>query len=232
MNKKNSTSMTSLEKYAELDFERQTRCGFPEFIYGESKTVPQIVGIMRELNRKKLPVLATRINPDVAAEVCRAIPEAEYEEAGRTLCIRTHLKSRGRKVMVICAGTSDLPAAMEAKVTAELCGLEVDFAADCGVAGLHRLLAKLPRLNSAEALIAVAGMEGALPSVAAGLVSVPVIAVPTSVGYGTSFNGVTALLAMLNSCASGVTVVNIDNGFGAACAAARMLPPRHVKRGS
>ena len=212
-----------ISEYAELDLDRSTRCGFPEFIYGAGKKPEQIAAIMRKLDQSGSPVLATRVSREHAALVRGEIPEAEYDETSRTLCIRRLVRPREGKVAVICAGTSDLPVAKEATVTLEICGYAVDLIPDCGVAGITRLLSKTERLRTADAVIAVAGMEGALPSVAAGLVPVPVIAVPTSVGYGASFQGLAALLAMLNSCASGVTVVNIDNGFGAACAAVRML---------
>ena len=157
------------------------------------------------------------------ANIHREIPEAEYDELARTLCIRRFIRPHRGHIAVICAGTSDLPVAREALVTLEICGCSCELIPDCGVAGITRLLSKVERLHKADVVIAVAGMEGALPSVTAGLVPSPVIAVPTSVGYGASFQGLTALLAMLNSCASGVTVVNIDNGFGAACAAVRIL---------
>ena len=215
-----------LSEYAELDLDRTARCGFPEFIYGAGKTAEQIAGIMRKLDQEKLPVLATRVTPEQAQSVLREIPEAEYDSCARTLCIRRWIRPGKGRVAVICAGTSDLPVAREGAVTLELCGYACDLIPDCGVAGIRRLLSKTERLRTADVVIAVAGMEGALPSVVAGLVPVPVIAVPTSVGYGASFQGMAALLAMLNSCASGVTVVNIDNGFGAACAAVRILNSR------
>lgn len=209
--------------FAELDFEREKRCGFPEFIFGGGKTPEQIVSIMKDLDAAGNPVLATRLKEEALPVLRKEIPEAEIHELARTALIRTHVTPRKGRVAVICAGTSDLPVAEEACDTVEICGYACDRIADVGVAGLHRLLKQLDRLRQADVIIAVAGMEGALPSVTAGLVSAPVIAVPTSVGYGTSFGGVTALLAMLNSCASGVTVVNIDNGFGAGCAAVRIL---------
>ena len=172
-------------------------------------------------------MLATRVSPESASEVCGKLPAADHDPIARTLVIPARKKKKiPGKVAVICAGTSDLPAAKEAVNTLTACGVENELIPDCGVAGLHRLLSKLERLRQADVIIAVAGMEGALPSVTAGLVACPVIAVPTSVGYGASLNGITALLAMLNSCASGVTVVNIDNGFGAACAAVRILNSR------
>ena len=218
---------TDLASFAELDFDRDRRCGFAEFIYGASKTAEQIAMIMTELALHGKPVLATRVSPDNARKILKKLPHAEYDELAGTLAIpgKKKKKSSG-KVAVICAGTSDLPVAREAVNTLSVCQVENILIPDCGVAGLHRLISKLDRLREADIIIAVAGMEGALPSVTAGLVECPVIAVPTSVGYGASLNGITALLAMLNSCASGVTVVNIDNGFGAACAAVRMLKIR------
>ncbi|MBO4633592.1 MAG: nickel pincer cofactor biosynthesis protein LarB [Lentisphaeria bacterium] len=218
---------TDLSSFAELDFDRDQRCGFAEFIYGASKTPEQIAAIMSELAARGKPVLTTRISPEAAQYVLKKMPDAVYDELARSIMIpgRSGTKRSG-KVAVICAGTSDLPVAKEAVNTLTVCGVENFLIPDCGVAGLHRLLSKLERLRKADIIIAVAGMEGALPSVTAGLVECPVIAVPTSVGYGASLNGITALLAMLNSYASGVTVVNIDNGFGAACAAVRMLALR------
>lgn len=213
-----------LSSFADLDFERDRRCGFAEFVYGAGKTPEQIAAIMAELAAYGKPVLATRVAPEAAEFVLKKLPDAEYDEIARSITIQTRKKVRhSGKVAVICAGTSDLPVAREAVNTLSVCGVKNFLIPDCGVAGLHRLLSKLDRLREADIIIAAAGMEGALPSVTAGLVDRPVIAVPTSVGYGTSLHGITALLAMLNSCASGVTVVNIDNGFGAACAAVRML---------
>ncbi len=218
-----SMKHTSLEDYAELDMDREKRCGFPEFIYGEGKTAEQLLGIMRRLHESGKTVLATRVNAEAVPSLLTAFPEAEHDALAATVrIVRPSPKKRGR-VCVICAGTSDLPMAREAFLTVDSCGYECELIPDCGVAGLHRLISKLERLRTADVVIAAAGMEGALPSVAAGLLSCPVIALPTRVGYGASLGGITALLAMLNSCASGVTVVNIDNGFGAACAAVRIL---------
>lgn len=214
--------------FAELDFERENRCGFPEFIYGAGKTPGQITAIMKQLHEAGKPVLATRLKPEAFPVIRREIPDAEIHENARTALIREHVVPRKGTVAIVCAGTSDLPVAEEACDTLEICGYTCDRINDVGIAGLHRLLKQLERIRKTDAVIAIAGMEGALPSVLAGLVSIPVIAVPTSVGYGASFNGVTALLAMINSCASGVTVVNIDNGFGAACAAARILYRKQV----
>ncbi len=209
--------------FAELDLDREKRCGFPEFIFGAGKTPGQIAAIMKQLREAGKPVLATRLKPEAIPVIRREIPDAEIHEAARTALIREHILPRKGTVAVVCAGTSDLPVADEACDTLEICGYTCDRVTDVGVAGIHRLLKRVEQLRRSDVIIAIAGMEGALPSVLAGLVAVPVIAVPTSVGYGASFGGVTALLAMLNSCASGVTVVNIDNGFGAACAAARIL---------
>lgn len=213
--------------YARLDLSRKARCGFPEFIFGEGKTTEQICGIIGELAKGGHPVLATRVSPEAAAKALALFPEAVHDPLARTLSIRQGIVSKaGGKVLVVTAGTSDLPVALEAKTTAELCGCDTELLSDAGVAGIHRLLMERDALEKASVIIAVAGMEGALPSVVAGLVPCPVIAVPTSVGYGASFKGIAALLAMLNSCASGVLVTNIDNGFGAGCAAARMLEAR------
>ena len=210
--------------YARLDMSRKERCGFPEFIFGEGKTPEQICGIMKVLKESGRPVLATRITPTAIEAIKAQFPEAEIDSLARTASIRQGVDPIGGGfVLVATAGTSDLPVALEAKTTAELCGCETRLLADAGVAGIHRLLSEKGQMEKASIIIAVAGMEGALPSVIAGLVACPVIAVPTAVGYGASFGGVAALLSMLNSCASGVTVVNIGNGFGAGCAAARIM---------
>lgn len=213
----------NLEDYADLDLDREERCGFPEFIYGEGKTTEQLLGIMHRLNELGKPVLATRVRADSVTAILAAFPEAEHDALAATVRIIRPMPKKQGRVCVICAGTSDLSVAREALVTVQVCGYECDLIPDCGVAGLHRLVSKLERLRTADVVIAAAGMEGALPSVTAGLLSCPVIALPTRVGYGASLGGITALLAMLSSCASGVTVVNIDNGFGAACAAVRIL---------
>jgi hypothetical protein len=201
--------------FARLDHDRASRCGFPEVILAEGKTVSQVAEIFLELARRHDRVLATRASKEQAAAVCQQVPEAEYEELSRTLrWIKKPLEQRG-EVAILAAGTSDLPVALEARITAELLEARTVLHADIGVAGLHRLLAIKDDLTSARVVVVVAGMEGALPSVVAGLLTAPVIAVPTSVGYGASFGGLAALLGMLNSCAAGVSVVNIDNGFGA-----------------
>lgn len=206
--------------YAKIDHHRQLRKGFPEVIYGEGKTPEHIVNIMKVLKeRSKNTVLATRIKPEIYELIKDKIPEAEYYKEARILMIKQGEKIEKGCIAILSAGTSDLPVAEEAAITAEAMGNKVIRIYDTGVAGIHRLLAYKEKLNQAKVIIVVAGMEGALASVVGGLVDKPIIAVPTSVGYGTSFNGLAALLTMLNSCASGVTVVNIDNGFGAAYAA-------------
>ena len=207
--------------FAKVDLDRLRRRGAPEVIYGAGKTADQLVSIFRALEAAAQNAFATRVDADSAVLVRQALPDAVYREIPRILTRDVApLPERRGKVAVLCAGTSDLPVAEEAAITAERMGAEVVRLYDGGVAGLHRLLSRLDLLADARALVVVAGMEGALPSVVAGLVDRPVIAVPTSVGYGASFQGLAALLGMLNSCASGVTVVNIDNGFGAGVAAA------------
>jgi NCAIR mutase (PurE)-related protein len=207
--------------FAKVDHHRSLRTGFPEVVFAPGKTAEQIIDIVRSLNEKGHDVLVTRLGAATAAELEAAVPGVKYHPVARaaTLSVkRPRIRGKGR-VAVVAAGTADLPVAEEAAVTAEFFGNKVDRVHDVGVAGLHRLLAHVETLRRARVLVVVAGMEGALPSVVAGLVDRPVIAVPTSVGYGASFGGLAALLAMLNSCAAGVTVVNIDNGFGAAVAA-------------
>ncbi|MCK6521444.1 nickel pincer cofactor biosynthesis protein LarB [Myxococcota bacterium] len=209
---------------ATVDTHRELRTGVPEVIFGLGKTAEQLLTIMQRLNAAGQPALATRVEPDKATWVMDQLPEVMYYPVARVLYLPTPApvpQGRG-EILVICAGTSDLPVAEEAAVVAELLGNRVRRVVDVGVAGLHRVLAHAKELRSARVIIVVAGMEGALPSVVAGLTDKPVIAVPTSVGYGASFQGVAALLGMLNSCASGVTVVNIDNGFGAAFQATRI----------
>lgn len=207
--------------FACLDHHRPLRCGLPEVIFGQGKTPAQIETIFDRLAARGGNVLATRVAPEAAARVRAAFPGAEYHPLARTLSLRRTPPPTGpRFVGIVCAGTGDLPVAEEARITAELMGQPTRTIYDVGVAGLHRLLARSDDLRAAGVLVVAAGMEGALPSVVSGLVRVPVIAVPTSVGYGASFHGLAALLAMLNSCAAGVSVVNIDNGFGAGCQAA------------
>ncbi len=209
---------------ATIDHHRELRQGAPEVIFGEGKTVEQLESIIFLMSEKGSNVLATRVDVEKAEKLCDTFPDAEYEPLARTFSlINKPIKNTGRgKVLIVCAGTSDLPVAREAMVTAKMLGNEVEELVDVGVAGIHRLLAKTNKLHDAAVIIVVAGMEGALPSVVGGLVGVPVIAVPTSIGYGAAFGGIAALLGMLNSCASGVTVVNIDNGFGAGLAASRI----------
>ncbi len=208
--------------YACLDHHRSLRTGRPEVIYGENKTADQICGIMRSMLERPGIVMATRVDGDKAREVVAEIEEVAYYQEARMLVARLpeekDLEKKG-VVAVVSAGTSDMNVAEEARLTALCLGNRVEAIYDVGVAGIHRLYACLDRLKEARVLVVVAGMEGALPSVVAGLVSTPVIAVPTSVGYGTGMGGLAALLGMLNSCSPGMAVVNIDNGFGAACMA-------------
>jgi NCAIR mutase (PurE)-related protein len=210
-------------KFAQVDTHRALRKNFPEVIFGAGKTADQIVRIAAKLLEHGQQVLVTRVTVEQARVIRKKFKLAVHHAAARCVTIeKKPLPKRPGFIAVVCAGTSDLPVAEEAAVTAEIMGNTVQRINDIGVAGLHRMLARLDVLQSANVIVAVAGMEGALPSVLAGLVSKPVIAVPTSVGYGASFGGLAALLAMLNSCASGVTVVNIDNGFGAAYAASQI----------
>lgn len=209
--------------FARVDHHRHLRQGFPEVILGLGKTPAQIAGIAERIVSAGHSLLVTRTTLEAFDAVRDLVPGATFHGEARAITFSQREIPRGHgTVLVACAGTSDLPVAEEAVVTAELMGNTVDRLYDVGVAGLHRLLSEQERLHRARVLIVVAGMEGALPSVIGGLVRVPVIAVPTSVGYGASFNGIAALLGMLNSCASGVAVVNIDNGFGAACIASRI----------
>ncbi|MEE8185411.1 MAG: nickel pincer cofactor biosynthesis protein LarB [Thermodesulfobacteriota bacterium] len=207
--------------YATLDTHRSLRQGYPEVIFGEGKSPEQITFIGKKMIGLGENVLITRIDDKKMKKILKTLPKASYNKLARTIFIRTHpVKKIGKgTVLVISAGTSDIPVAEEAVVTAEVMGNNVERLYDVGVAGIHRLLNKKEKVFSAHVLIVVAGMEGALPSVVGGIVSRPVIAVPTSVGYGANLGGFTPLLAMLNSCSAGVTVVNIDNGFGAGFAA-------------
>ena len=209
--------------FARVDHQREMRQGFPEVVFGPGKTPEQIEAISAEIVARGHTLLVTRTTPEAFASVQRAVPGAAFHPLARTISYRQDdvLPGRGT-ILVAAAGTSDLPVAEEACVTAEVMGNTVDRLVDVGIAGIHRLLGEHARLTAARAIVVVAGMEGALPSVIGGLVRVPVIAVPTSVGYGASFGGLAALLGMLNSCASGVSVVNIDNGFGAAAIASRI----------
>ncbi|MFB3053304.1 MAG: nickel pincer cofactor biosynthesis protein LarB [Dehalococcoidia bacterium] len=206
--------------FAELDHHRALRRGFPEVILGEGKSEAQLVAIAERLAAASDRLLITRVDVETYGAVKQRLPDAHYHADARAITLDRSRERRWPGVVVLCAGTSDLPVAEEAAVTAELMGSQAERYYDVGIAGLHRLLDKLEAMRSARALVVVAGMEGALPSVVAGLVAAPVIAVPTSVGYGASFGGLAPLLAMLNSCAAGVGVVNIDNGFGAGYLAA------------
>jgi NCAIR mutase (PurE)-related protein len=209
--------------FAQVDTHRALRKGFPEVIFGAGKTPDQIVRIAAKLVAHEQRVLVTRITPEHARALRQKFKRAVHHELARCVTLeKKPLARRPGSIAVICAGTSDLPVAEEAAVTAEIMGNRVERIVDAGVAGLHRILSRLETIQRANVLVVVAGMEGALPSVVAGLVRRPVIAVPTSVGYGASFGGVAALLGMLNSCGSGVTVVNIDNGFGAGYAASQI----------
>jgi NCAIR mutase (PurE)-related protein len=206
--------------FANVDHHRSLRQGFPEVIFGAGKTVEQVARIVESMNKNDHNILITRSSLSHFERVKQIAPEAEFHEGARAIAILKDTTIRGRgTVLVVSAGTSDMPVAEEAVVTLKVMGNHVDSLYDVGVSGLHRLLDRRGRLTEARVVIVVAGMEGALPSVVGGLVSVPVIAVPTSIGYGASFNGLAALLGMLNSCASNVTVVNIDNGYGAAVVA-------------
>lgn len=211
--------------YAVVDHHRRIRTGCPEVIYCAGKTVAQVEGIIENMLAHDSPVLATRVPEETAQAVLRRYPEAEWNPSARTVVIRrrpVEKSGRGGKILILTAGTSDLPVADEAAVTAEFLGNNVERLCDVGVAGLHRLLSRLDVIASAHVIIAIAGMDGALASVVGGLTDKPVIAVPTSIGYGANFGGLSALLSMLNSCANGVATVNIDNGFGAAYIANRM----------
>ena len=213
--------------FAKLDHHRALRRGFPETVFGAGKTSEQIVTIVDKIAARGQRVLVTRTTSEVHARVAAVRPEARFHEAARCLTVEAEPPpALPGRIVIAAAGTSDLPVAEEAAVTAEFHGATVERVYDVGVAGLHRLLDRTPVIRSADVVIVVAGMEGALPSVVAGLVDAPVVAVPTSVGYGASFHGLAALLAMLNSCSSGVGVVNIDNGFGAAHLACLILRGR------
>jgi len=221
--------------FARIDHHRTFRKGFPEAIYAPGKTVPQLEKIIRTVRRSGHPLIVTRLEQKVYESLRRKFKGLLYSKEGRIAYFRkNHFERNGTfskngkdvTVAVLTGGTSDLPVAEEAAITLELIGRRALRIYDCGVAGLHRLLDQLPRLNETKAIICIAGMEGALASVVAGLTDRPVIAVPTSVGYGASFKGITPLLTMLSSCAQGVAVVNIDNGFGAACFAASVTSPR------
>ena len=207
--------------FAKLDHHRALRTGMPEVIFAAGKTITQVTSIFERMAKAGGNVLATRTSREMFDSILKVEPRAEFHEAARAITLTQSASVPAGKgtVAVVCAGTSDLPVAEEAAVTARLMGNDVELIADVGVAGIHRLLAQRTSLQSARVLIVCAGMEGALPTVVAGMVHAPVLAVPTSVGYGASFGGVAALLGMLNTCSPNVSVVNIDNGFGAACIA-------------
>jgi len=210
--------------FARVDSARRERCGRAEVIFGEGKTPLEIARIASTIHGREGHVLVTRVTPDQADDVQVHLPAAIYHERARCLTLgKPGPNSSSVVVGILCAGTSDLPVAEEAAITLQSFGRRVERIHDVGVAGIHRLLGEIERVRACGVVIVVAGMEGALPSAVAGLVEIPVIAVPTSVGYGASFAGLTALLGMVNSCANGVTVTNIDNGFGAACAADAIL---------
>lgn len=205
---------------ASIDNHREIRVGYPEVIYCEGKTPEQIIKIMKVMKKKGNNILGTRVSKEAYGKIKNEFPEIEYNELARTIVCRYKESEKSEDyIAVVTAGTSDLPVAEEAAVTAEILGNRVERVVDVGVAGIHRLFGKMDIIRGAKVIIVVAGMEGALASVVGGLVDKPIIAVPTSVGYGANFGGLSALLTMLNSCASGITVVNIDNGFGAAYSA-------------
>ena len=201
--------------YAKVDHHRSVRSGVAEVVYCEGKTIPQVQGIIEKISQNQVNVLATRASREVFDGIRKVIPDSEFHETARIVVIKPRPVDKVGNIAMVCAGTSDIPVAEEAVVTAEVLGNHVNRLYDVGVSGIHRLFGFCDDLFQANVAVVVAGMEGALPSVVGGLVACPVIAVPTSVGYGASFNGIAALLSMLNSCAPGVSVVNIDNGFGA-----------------
>lgn len=216
--------------FAKVDHHRDLRQGFPETIFAQGKTAAQVVAITKSMRDRESRVLATRCTPELAQAVLDAFPDAVHHENARAVTVGGFPEPLDGYVAVVCAGTSDIPVADEAAVTCQSMACTVERIYDVGVAGIHRLLEQRERLDAATALVVCAGMEGALPSVVAGLVDKPVFAVPTSVGYGASFGGLAALLAMLNSCATGVSVVNIDNGYGAGALAAMVNRVAHADR--
>lgn len=211
--------------FARVDHHRALRQGMPEVIFAQQKTAVQVIAIAQEILRNQCNCLITRLVPDKASQVFAAIPDLRYDELAQAAwqVVAETPRQLPAPVLILTAGTSDANVAAEAKLTLQVCGIPCELVQDVGVAGLQRLLAELPRLRRAPAVIVIAGMEGALASVVGGLVACPVIAVPTSVGYGAAFEGVAALLGMMTSCAAGISVVNIDNGFGAAMAVARLV---------
>jgi NCAIR mutase (PurE)-related protein len=210
--------------YAHVDLHRRERCGFPEVIFCEAKTTDWVEGVVRRLSEAGQDCLATRVSAEIAEHLARVFPQARQDRIARTFWLPggqpRQASTKGGRVCVLTAGTSDLPVAREAVVTAEALGAEVELVADVGVAGIHRLLRYREKFQGADAIVVVAGMDGALPSVVGGLVDCPVVAVPTSIGYGAAFQGVAPLLTMLNSCSANVVVVNIDSGFKAGYVAA------------
>ncbi len=203
--------------HSKIDNHRELRTGYPEVVFCQGKTPGQVSNIMEYMATQKVNILGTRASAEIYDAVRKVLPEAEFNETGRTITLKqVETKPTETYIAILTAGTSDMPVAEEAAVTAELFGNRVKRFFDVGVAGIHRLYSGLEEIKKARVIIVIAGMEGALPSIVGGLVNVPIIAVPTSIGYGASFNGLAALLGMLTSCASGVSVVNIDNGFGAA----------------
>jgi NCAIR mutase (PurE)-related protein len=214
-----------------LDLDRSQRCGFPEFVFGSGKSLPELLEISRKILSSGENLLVTRLTEESGGELAKAFPDGTFDLRAKTFRkLAKAPEGDPQEILILTAGTSDLGVALECRHTLEACGFNCELIPDVGVAALHRILSCSAKLQSASICIAVAGLEGALPSVIAGLVKCPVIAVPTSVGYGCSFNGTAALLGMLNSCSSGLTVVNIDNGFGAACAAVRILNNRKSGR--
>ena len=223
--------ITGIQKlpFAQVDIDRKQRTGQAECIFGQGKTPTQIISICQTLFKHNQPILVTRVSKEKAQSVCNSLSFLDFDEMGQTLYFvpKTEEPKTTNRIAVICAGTSDLPVAKECIATLIVNGHIPATITDIGVAGLHRLLQALPTIKSYDTLIVIAGMEGALPSVIAGLTSLPIIAVPTSIGYGAHQNGITTLHAMLSSCASGLTVVNIDNGYGAACAGIRIMEQIH-----
>lgn len=223
LNKLRSLPFETVGNFAHLDQHRSIRCGFPEVVFGQGKTNEQIVQIVNRLKTQNDRVLVTRVTAEMSAAILPQVPEMIYHSSARILVLdRAPDRQKKTGIFVLSAGTADIPVAEEAALTADVMGNDVERLYDVGVSGIHRLLNQVERIQKARVVIVVAGMDGALPSVVGGLVSVPVIAVPTSVGYGASFHGLAALLTMLNSCATGVAVVNIDNGFGAGVLASRI----------
>jgi len=212
-----------VEDFAKIDHHRKLRTGFPEVIWGPGKTPTQIAKIMQVMRDRSTVVMATRIEPHIYEQLQEEVLNLSYYPVARICALGTPETNYTGNISILTAGTADLPVAEEAAVTASLCGFQVQRLWDVGVSGIHRLFSHRELISQADVIIVVAGMEGALPSVVAGMVECPIIGVPTSIGYGTSFGGVAPLLTMLNSCAAGLAVVNIDNGFGAAMLAAQIL---------